>query len=279
MPVWLLAIAVILLLIVGLVLKVRSPTELEKLQQEVAGLIREERFEEALPIAERAVDVAYEDLDKWTRDLGEHHTNLIATGQVAGALQTLAIVHQGTQNSEKVEDCLQRAVSVLESAITQDLLIPEDDSTPPPPHPGLADALGNLASFYFETERFDQAASTYRRVVDTTQAEYGADDPILAASLVNLAAALYHLGEPEQGEATSLRAIALLEPVVSEDRLFAQGLVFALNNLGKMYKESGKLEESRATFQKAHEIAESYLEEEDPMVQEIKSPLEEHKRP
>jgi len=279
MPIWPFVIAVILLLIIGLVLRVRSPTEREKLQVELAGLIEQERFEEAMPLAERAVDAADREFEKWTRDLGEHHTNMMVAGWLAGALGTLGQLQFRMEDTDAAEASYQRAISVLESSITQDLLIPADDRTPSPPHPDLPEALLNLAFFYSETERFAQAASTLRQTIEVEEALDGKDHPVLALPLVNLAEALGHLGEQEEAESALLRAIAVAEPHAASGEAVEFILFAAFNNLGQMYKRQGRVEEATAALQQALEIAEHNVEEHRPAIEGIRSTLAELEAP
>ena len=275
MPIWPFVIAVIILLIIGLVLKVRSPTERERLQVEVADLIKEERFEEALPLAERAVEAADRDFEKWTRDLGEQHTNLMVAGWLAGALSTLGHLQFRMDDTDGAEASYQRAIAVLDNAITQDLLIPEDDRTPPSPHPDLPEALLNLAFFYSESGRFGLAASTLRRTIEVEETLDGRDHPALALPLVNLAEALGHLGEKEEAEAALLRAISVAEPHATGEEAVGFILFAASNNLGQMYNRQGRTEEAVTTLQKALEIGERNVEEHQLALEGVRSTLAE----
>lgn len=80
MPTWLIILIVVAVLILALVLRVRRPTELERLGQEVSSLIGEERFSEALPIAERAVEAAQQEVEEWRQNLGSDHSDIMVTG-------------------------------------------------------------------------------------------------------------------------------------------------------------------------------------------------------
>jgi len=279
MSIWLLILALVVLSIIAVVVRVRQPSELEKLSSELGILINEERFEEALPLAEKAVSLAEGELDQWTQNLGSHHTNLIVTGQLASALGTLGQLQFRMEDTDGAEASYQRAISVLESSITQDLLIPEDDRTPPPPHPDLPEALLNLAFFYSETERSAQAASTLRQTIEVEEALDGKDHPVLALPLVNLAEALGHLGEQEEAESALLRAIAVAEPHAASGEAVEFILFAAFNNLGQMFKRQGRVEEAAAALQRALEIAEHNVEEHRPAIERIRNALAELEAP
>jgi len=275
MPAWLIVIVVVAVLIIALVVRVRRPTEVQRLSKEVAVLMEEGRLAEALPVAERAVEAAREELEKWAHDLGSDHSNLIVTGQLAGAHRVLGRLHLRLENEGQAESAFKRAVDVLENAITENDPLHQSEE-PAPPHPDLPEVLGEFALFYSQRSRFQEAISTYRRALELESHIYGEDSPALAGTLINLAGCLDHSGRVEEAEETLLRAISLLEPVASDEELLAFHLVAALNNLGLMYERHSQLEKARTNLQRALVEAGRYLgDNHQPFVEMIQGKLNE----
>lgn len=109
MPSWFWVLAVIVILAIALVWRVRRPTELELLQRELVEAIRGQDLERALAVAEEQVQVADREVEEWTRNLGSHHTNLMVVGELASSLGTLGRLHFKLGSLDRAEDSLKRA--------------------------------------------------------------------------------------------------------------------------------------------------------------------------
>jgi tetratricopeptide (TPR) repeat protein len=130
--------------------------------------------------------------------------------------------------------------------------------------------LGELAIFYSDQERFEQAVATHRRALEISEEMDGEDHPAVAVPLINLGGSLYHLGQFEEAEAVLLRAIKLIQPVAAEREVFAYSLLVALNNLNQTCEKQGNHNESAATLIWALETASRDLGEDHPAAESIR---------
>jgi tetratricopeptide (TPR) repeat protein len=273
--IWLVVVGAVGILSVAVVVLVLRPPEVQRLRVRVQRLVAKGKLVEALALAEKTVSLAQRELANWTATYGSHHTNMIATGQVATALSTLGFVHLRALDREEAENCFRGAVAVLEGAVTHDGHTSGDGGRGAFLHPGLVPALENLARFYAEAERFDQAVSTYRQTLATMQRAFGTEHPAYATALIKLAGALDDLGEGEEAEADYLQAIALIEPHAPNDEEVAVAFVAALNNLGLLYGRRGRRAESSTMLRRALEAAERHLKKGHPVVEGIRNRLDE----
>jgi tetratricopeptide (TPR) repeat protein len=273
MRILIIAVAIVALLIVAFVLRMRAPTEYQKLTSRATKLIQEEKYAEALPISEEAVEVAEKELNEWIQTFGPQHSNLMMTAQLSNALVFQAKIQCLLENQTEAENSLLRAIDVLENAVTENRH-PEGSNEPPLPHLDLPEALGELGVFYWARGRFEESASIHRRAIEVTQMLFEEDYPAIQIPLVNLSAALNELGQYPEAEEALLRAIEVSEPYSSEEEVVAHGLVLALMNLVQTYEGQGKLDESQATLQRALETSRRDLGRNHPTTQMIQDELD-----
>jgi CHAT domain-containing protein/tetratricopeptide (TPR) repeat protein len=139
----------------------RSKSILNELFQSIATLHHERRWAEALPLAQRATDLA-------RSHLGEAHP------AYAASLNNLALAHQAIGDYAAALPLLQRASEILGAALG------ESD-------PDYATNLRSLAMVYHVLGDHAAALPLSRRAMEIHRAARGEDHPDYAASLASLA--------------------------------------------------------------------------------------------
>src|SRR5262245_32634562 len=169
------------------------------------------KYDEALPFAERALEIR-------ERLLGIEHRD------VAAAINSLAGIYTGKGEYVKAEPLYKRALDIREKGLGKD-------------HPDTAESLNNLAALYSEQGKYVEAEPLFKRSIDIYEKTLGKDHPDTAESLNNLA--LLYVQQGKYGEAEPLhnRALDIREKALGKDHpTTAQ----SLNNLAVLYSEQGK---------------------------------------
>jgi len=128
----LMAIAVPALFVAGLAIS--QGIEWETLTQEVMDLHRAERYDRAVVVAKRALEVA-------ERSVGPDHPDYV---DVAMSLNNLAFLYFNQGQHAQAEPLLKRALAIYEKALGPD-------------HPDVAMSLENIAHLYRTTKRNEEA--------------------------------------------------------------------------------------------------------------------------
>ena len=106
------------------------------LNQQVSQLIEQGKYQEAIPIAERAIEVS-------KRALGAEHR------ETADALNNLGLLFQKIGYYAKAEPLLQEALRIRQKTLGSE-------------HPDTANSLNNLASLYQEMGEYARAEPLYQ---------------------------------------------------------------------------------------------------------------------
>jgi len=116
-----------------------SLDEVERLNEEVVSFYRAGRYAEAIPHAERALQIG-------EKALGPEHL------EVSTSLNNLALLYVATGDYAKAEPLLQRALWIGEKALG-------------PEHPDVAVSLNNLAKLYVATGDYAKAEPLLQRAL------------------------------------------------------------------------------------------------------------------
>jgi tetratricopeptide (TPR) repeat protein len=162
-----------------------------RMNREVERLTAKGRVDDALDLAERAVQLS-------GSTLGEEHPAFVQ------ALGNLADVCRRMGDDARALELYEKELRILER-------------TPDPNDADLAECLEDLAAVHRATRSLDQAESLYRRALDLREQALGTEDPGLIESLTNLAG-LYQLRR-EYGQAGELleRAVEIREKTLGPD--------------------------------------------------------------
>ena len=150
------------------------------LNQEVVELYQQGKYDRAVLVAEKALEVA-------NANLGPAHP------EVSTSLNNLAALYKSQGNYTMAEPLHQRALAIWEKALGLD-------------HPDVATSLNNLALFYDTQGNYAKAEPLYQHSLAIREKALGPDHPDVAGSLNNLAALYYTQGTtPRPSRSTSAR--------------------------------------------------------------------------
>jgi tetratricopeptide (TPR) repeat protein len=157
--------------------------EWETLNDEVVSLHRQGRYDRAVKVARKALEVA-------EANVGPDHP------AVATSLNNLAGLYKAQGQYAQAEPLYQRSLAIREKALGPD-------------HPDVAGSLNNLAGLYRAQGQYAQAEPLYKRSLAIKEKALGPDHPDVATSLENMAALYRKTGREKEATALDQRAAAI----------------------------------------------------------------------
>ena len=212
-----------------------DPNALNALNKQVNQLGEQGKYQEAIPIAERAVEVA-----KRVRGPENHET--------AEALNNLGLLFKKIGDYVKAEPLYQEALR-----IRQKVLGPE--------HPDTAESLNNLAVLYQATHEHAKAEPLLQEALRIRQKVLGSEHPDTALSLNNLAELYDDMGEYAKAEPLLQEALRIRQKVLGPEHSDA---ATSLGNLGLLYKDMGEYTKAEPLLQETLRIRQKVLGPEHP---------------
>jgi TonB family protein len=208
--------------------KTQSPeiSELNRLNDEVLRLFGEGKFDEALPVARRALKIS-------EKELGNDHR---ITADVRANLAELYI---GKRDYDEAESNYKRTLAIYEKAFGADHLfvgktldrlaflrfVKNDfekaaqlfertlaikEKTLGAEHEEVVQALLNLTEVYGKTRERRRATPLYQRIIAIREKAFGDNHPKVAEVLEKFACSLYLNGEQSEAEKQEARANSIL---------------------------------------------------------------------
>ena len=205
------------------------------LNQQVTQLIEQGKYQEAIPIAERAVEVS-------KRVRGPEQPETVE------ALNNLGLLFQKIGDYAKAEPLYQEALR-----IRQKVLGPED--------PDTATSLDNLADLYRDMNEYAKAEPLYQEALRIRQKVLGTEHPDTATSLNNLAELYEDMGEYAKAEPLLQEALRIRQKVLGPEH---PDTALSLNNLAALYDVMGKYAKAEPLFQEVLRIRQKVLGPEHP---------------
>ena len=153
------------------------------LNQRIVELFKQGKYQEAIPLAEKAVDIA-------KRLRGPEDP------EFATSLNNLALLYEEMGDYPKAEPLYQQALR-----IKQKVLGPE--------HPSTATSLNNLALLYWKMGAYAKAEPLYQEALRIHQKVLGHENRDTATSLNNLAFLCFDLGRIDEATALARQASAV----------------------------------------------------------------------
>jgi len=187
--------------------------EARQLNSEANQLWREDKFDEALPMAERALSIR-------ERELGPDHP------EVASSLFVLANIYDGRGDYARTEPLYLRALEIREKALGPD-------------HISVSQILNNMGVVYIDRGEYAKAQAAFERTLDIKEKWLEPDDLSIANVLNNLAAIAENTGEITRAEALYKRVIEVREKALGPED---PDVATALNNLANTYLDPQKSE-------------------------------------
>jgi CHAT domain-containing protein/Tfp pilus assembly protein PilF len=227
----------------------------------IIELIRAEKYNEALPLAQAMV--ADQEKRPPSRDL-------------AGALNNLAEVYSGMGRDDEAEQLYKRVLAVMEKtgAIDSADMAPEltnlaaiyerqsryaeaeplfkralalREKARPPGHPDIGQSLNNLATLYEKQDRHGDSEPLFKRALAIYQKIPGAERAI--ATLLNNLGQVYKAeGRYADAEPVIKQSLAIREKVLGRDHI---DVARSLNNLGDLYQRQDRLAEAQPIYERA----------------------------
>ncbi len=243
--------------------------EAKKLGQQVINLYQQGKYNQAIPLAERALAIRkkylgnnhpdvgislnnlallyksvgrhteaeplyLEDLDISKKQLGDNHP------RVATALNNLALLYEFQGRYREAEPFFHQALDILEQNFKED-------------HSRVADVVNNLAKLYYSQGRYREAKLFFQKALTIFKQNFGDTDFRVAISLNNLTS-LYHVQRKYQkAEFFYDRALDILEQNFEDNDL---RVATALNNLAVIYRVQEKYKKAEFFYDRALDILE-----------------------
>ena len=252
--------------------KDRALQEARSLYEEAKKLQRAGKYDEALPLLERALEtrerllgldhcdaaVVSVSLANLFRDKGDYakaeslyqraltiQENALEPGHpdIATSLNNFAANHWNRGNYEKAEPLYQRALSIREKALG-------------PEHPNVAETLGDLATLYRERGDYAKAEPLHQRSLAIKEKALGPEHPDVALSLNSLAILHYYRGDYAKAEPLYQRALSIREKALGPEH---PSVAQTLDNLAVLHAVRGDFAKAEPLFQRALLIREKKL--------------------
>src|SRR6266540_3964424 len=203
--------------------------------EEALKLRRAGKYDEALPLVERGLEIR-------ERLLGTEHRD------VAAAIDSLAGIYTGRGEYVNAEPLYRRALDIHEKTLGKD-------------HPDTARSLNSLAILYNRQGKYGEAEPLFKRVLDINEKALGKDHPDTATSLNNLAVLYASQGKYVEAEPLHKRALDIREKALGKDHPYT---AVSLNNLAIIYQKQGKYVEAEPLYKRALDIKEKSLGKDHP---------------
>lgn len=211
--------------------------EAKRLNRQVIQLYNAGKYDEAIPLAERALAIR-------EKALGAEHA------AVAQSVNSLAILYEAKGDYGRAEPLYQRALAMREKLFGAE-------------HPEVATSLNNLAGLNYVRGDYARAEPLYQRALAIREKLLGAEHPEIATPLNNLAL-LYHVkGDYARAEPLYQRALAIREKKLGAEH---PDLATSLSNLGGLYDSTGDYVRAEPLYKRALAIYEKALGAEHPQV-------------
>jgi CHAT domain-containing protein/Tfp pilus assembly protein PilF len=257
----------------------RALQEARKLEGESDKLESEGKYDQALPLAERVLEIRERTLGAEAPDVADALNNLAllyyhkgdyaraeplyqralaiwekALGpdhsDVAFALNNLALLYYHKGDYARAEPLYQRALAIWEKVLG-------------PNHSNVALALNNLAGLYYDRGEYVKVEPLYQRALAIREKALGLVHPDVAISLNNLAFLYYNRGEYAKAEPLHRRALAISEKALGPDH---PDVSHSLNNLANLYREQSEYAKAEPLYGRALDIRERALGSQHPLV-------------
>ena len=212
-----------------------TAADADRLAKEALTLHQQGKFAEALPIAERAVEIR-------RRVLGEDHPDY------ATSLNNLGVLYDAMRQYDRAELKYTQALEIRRRVLGEN-------------HPDYATSLYCLGALYSIMAQYDKAEQKYTQALEIRRRVLGENHPDYARSLNDLGVVYDAMGEYEKAEEKYTQALEIRKRVLGENHPdYAQ----SLHNLGVLYFHMGQYEKAEGKYTQALEIFKRVLGENHP---------------
>jgi tetratricopeptide (TPR) repeat protein len=235
-----LAKSLFVLLALGLLIFVSSPSlaqddDLGSLNQRIYKLFAEGKYQEAIPLAEKAVEIA-------TRLRGPEDP------ETATSLNNLGQLYFNVYQYTKALALLQEALRIRQKVLGKE-------------HPYTAFSLNNLAELYQAMTEYAKAEPLYQEALRIRQKVLGSEHPDTAETLNNLGTLYQAMGRYREAEPLLQEALQTYRKVSGPEH---QDTAMSLGNLGSLYQAMSQYGKAEPLLQEALRIYRKALGTEHP---------------
>ena len=249
--------------------------------QQVQDLYRAGKYAEAIPLAQRGLELH-------EKKRGPDHPDLVVS------LNYLAKLYAALGDSAKAESLYQRALAIQEKALGPDHLgvtgsldtlselywttgsyakseplferaLAIREKTLMPSDFAVVESRANLASVYAKIGEYAKAESLLQRALAIWEKQLGPDPPQAAVAINNLAVLYTAMGDYVKAEKFSLRALAILNEARDPDD---PDVATVLDTLAKLYRTTGNYAKANLLYWRVLAIREKGLRPDHPEVAE-----------
>jgi len=207
-----------------------SEQEAEQLNQQAVQLYQHGKYQEALPLLQRTLEIN-------EKVLGSGHE------RTATCLNNLGALYKALGQQDKALPLYQRALAIREKVLGFG-------------HEDTANSLNNLGMLYLTLGQYDKALPLLLRSLEIDEKILGPGDVDTASSLNNLGLLHQALGQYDKALPLAQRALDIYEKTLGpEHELTAT----SLNNLGGLYRDLGQYDKALPLLLRSLEIDEKIL--------------------
>ncbi len=225
--------------------------EAERLNQQVAELYQQGKYAEAIPLAEKALDIRRKVFD------GRFHHLLVP---VAESYNNLALLYKSQGRYIEAEVLYQKSLNYLRlfrygtAASVSGIISSREEYRIY--YNYVATSLNNLAGLYEEQGRFNEAEPLYERSLSFFKQELGDNHPDVATSLDNLASIYQSQGRYAKAEPLYQQSLEIRKQQLGDNH---PDVATSLNNLASIYQSQGRYAEATPLYQKSLDIQNQQL--------------------
>ncbi len=208
----------------------QKPDYLVALNQRISALYDAGKYAEAIPLAERALELT-------RSQRGPDHLD------TATRMGWLALLYTSVDRTAEAEPLHQRSIALIETALGSD-------------HPNVGTSLNNLAELYRAQGRYAEAEPLMKRALTIREKALGPNHPDVSASLSNLAALYSSQGRHAEAEPLYKRALAIDEKALGPNH---PNIATVLYHLGALYRAQGRYADAEPLYKRVLAIDEKVL--------------------
>jgi CHAT domain-containing protein/tetratricopeptide (TPR) repeat protein len=209
--------------------------QIEELNKQVDELRKQGKYNDALPIAQQACDLAKE-------HLGEEHPDY------ATSLNSLGILHYFMGNYPSAEIYYKQAMEIKRKALGEE-------------HPDFAKSLNNLGLLYRIIGNYTLSEAFQKQALEIKRKAFGEENQGIAISLSSLGTLYWYMGNYSSAESNLKQAMEIWRKVLGEEHPdFARSLI----NLGLLYRDMGNYSSAESCYKQAMEVLRKALGEKHP---------------
>lgn len=206
-----------------------------QLYQEVTKLTGQGQFQNAIPLALRALSIQ-------EKALGPDHPS------VAQGLTVVAALYFKLGRNAEAEPLYKRSLDILEK-------------TSGPDDPAVATGLDSLAQVYVNQGRYAEGETLEKRELAIREKAFGPDNPDVARTLNNIAEIYRTQGRGSEAEPLYKRSREIFEKALGQDN---PEVATPLTNLANLYVFEGRYTEAETLLKRSLAIREKTLGTEHP---------------